>query len=90
MIFWYVKPPANTTTAHVACSRAGTWAAWARLVLAGGLRYEKNIGWGLLLMLQLKFSERLMQFGDIVPNPTLYKRVWIINDVYLFQFMLRT
>ena len=63
-------PPANTSLAHVAHVPARLQATWAEVVLAGGLRYQKIIGWELLLMLQLKFSERLMQFGDIVPTPT--------------------
>ena len=32
LIFWSDKPPRRTNSAHAACSRAGTWAAWADVV----------------------------------------------------------
>ena len=37
LIFWSDKPPRRTNSAHAACSRAGTWAAWADFVRRRGV-----------------------------------------------------
>ena len=37
LIFWSDKPPRRTNSAHAACSRAGTWAAWADVVRRRGV-----------------------------------------------------
>ena len=39
LIFWSDKPPWRTNSAHVACSRAGTWAAWAEAMRRQGVPY---------------------------------------------------
>ena len=43
LIFWSDKPPLRANSAHVACSRAGTWAAWAELARRGAWSYHNNI-----------------------------------------------
>ena len=43
LIFWSDKPCRRTNSAHVAWSRAGTWAAWAEVVHRRGVFYVDKI-----------------------------------------------
>ena len=43
LIFWSDKPPRRANSAHVACSRAGTWAAWAEVARRQGVSYVDKI-----------------------------------------------
>ena len=43
LIFWLDIPPRRTSSAHVACSRAGTWAEWADVVRRWGVSYVDKI-----------------------------------------------
>ena len=42
LIFGSDKPPQCANTAHVACSRAGIWAAWAEVARRWGASYSKK------------------------------------------------
>ena len=68
-----VNPPGPTTSAHVACSRVSTWAAWAEVVRPGGMS-DKNSNFGTLIYLfQLRFPQIYTNFCDIVDYPTKYQ-----------------
>ena len=43
LIFLSDNPPRCANSAHVACSQAGTWAAWAELVRRLGVTYDDKI-----------------------------------------------
>ena len=43
LIFWSDKPPRHANSARVACSRAGTWAAWAEVARRQGVSYIYKI-----------------------------------------------
>ena len=43
LIFWSDEPPRHANSAHVACSRAGMWAAWAEVARRRGVSYIDKI-----------------------------------------------
>ena len=50
LIFWSDKLPRRTNSAHVACSRASTWAAWAEVGQLDRSTYQNSETSFVLLM----------------------------------------
>ena len=59
----------RTSSAHVACSRAGTWAAWAEVVRRLGVsNLKKNYIFGILVKKCTKY-ESAIKIGDVAGTP---------------------
>ena len=75
-------PNRRTSSAHVACSRAGTWAAWAEVVRRLGVsNLEEKYIIGILVKNCTKY-ESAIKIGDVAGTPNLRTAITMYAKVH--------
>ena len=86
LFFWSDKPPWRANSAHVACSQAGTWAAWAEVARWRGVSYVDKIyilksSWKIVR--NINHPAKSDEFFLRVGTPNVYSTFLILYPKYL-------
>ena len=91
MIFWSGKPPRRANSAHVACSWADTWAAWAEVARRWGVSYVDKIYISEILIKNCSKYSSPSKIGWNVfkcGHPYLSVFVVLSHQVHIVKFIL--